>query len=771
MSLAVAEACSGRYADGVYFIDLAPVAHDRLVPNAMAFGFGLSPPEDDIVACLSSALRNKKVLAVLDNCEHVVDAVVPLVEQLLKLSPGLHVLATSREPLRAEGEWLHRLPALGMPAADERITACQALAYPAVQLFVDRALSAVDGFELSDEDAPLVGQLCHRLDGNPLAIELAAARVDLFGVRGLARQLDAHVLQLKGQRSVVARHKSLGVMLDWSYELLTDQERSILRQLSIFKGRFTLDAALELVRTVGADESLTPDRVFDCIMDLADKSLAISDAGGDTVCFRLLELARTYALERLVSTGEHAIVAARHAELVLALMRRASLAWPAAATKRQWLAEYGWAVEDIRSALAWAFSQQGSPYIGSSLVATVWPLAMQMNPFEDSEAIERALKAVATLPDTPPELEISLHIGSAAFRLLRRGRAGEALSVALQLAEQSGEARLEADVLMGLTVDALASGSYERATANAERLQSAARRSREPLTMLVADRFAAQACHFAGDHGRARALAERVLSHPMPRGWLGPAGMIDHSVSMRIVLSRSLWLEGLADEAAIMVEQALDHAMADSPSALCQALSLAACPVALWRGDTPAAERWITRLEEEYSNHAMKGGWSPAAAGMPWRRVLEAQAQPLESRRREVIAEEAANTLQLDHLISAHAAFVTRDAATRAGNGGGGWCAPEILRARGEMILRGRSSGASVAAESLFQRARAMARQQGALAWELRAVTSLAALWRDLGRGSESLAALEPVVARFTEGFTTADLRAAAALLETLRTA
>ena len=770
LALAIAESCAARYADGVCFIDLAAVADDRLVPAAAAYGLGMTTPADDVVAGLSGFLHDKAMLAVLDNCEHVVEGVVPLVEQLLKSTPGLAVLATSREPLRAEGEWLHRVPGLGMPAEGEAVTASQALEYPALQLFVERAMTTADSFALSDDDAPVVAELCHRLDGNALAIELAAARVGLFGVRGLARQLDAHVLQFKGHRGVTARHQSLSVMLDWTYERLTELERAILRQLAIFRGRFTLDAALELVTAVDGGASAQRDQVFDAMMGLADKSLMISEASGDAVCFRLLELTRTYAFEKLAGSGQGAAVAARHAELILALMGRAAVAWPGAKTKREWLDTYGWAADDIRSALGWAFSPRGNPLLGASLTATVWPLAMLIHPFDGPEAIERAIEAVAGVPNRPAEIDMRLHVGAAAFPLRRRGPETEAaLAAALRLAEQSGETKHEAEVLGCVTVAALDEGSYLPAATHAERLQAVARRSRDPLTMLVADRFGAQASHFAGDHATARKLAERVLSHPTPRGPLGAAGMIDHRVSMRIVLSRILWLEGLPDEAASLAEQALEHALTDSPSALCQVLSLAACPIALWRGDRPAAERLISRLEAEFSSHALRGGWSPGAAGIPWRLALEATARArLPSGRPAIAGGPPANKLQLDHLITVHAGFATPDVAQRAVDGDAGWCAPEIMRSRGELLLHGGSPGAIAEAESWFQRSLASARRHAALGWELRAATSLAKLWRDLGRASEAVGLLEPVHRRFTEGFATVDLRAAAALLTAL---
>jgi predicted ATPase len=184
------------------------------------------------------------VLLVFDNCEHVIDAAAALASAVLQGAPGLHILATSREPLRVEGERMHRLAPLPCPATAVGLTATEALRFPAVQLFVERATGALGEFELSHADAPIVAEVCQQLDGLPLAIELAAARVDAFGVRGLAARLNDRLRLLTlGRRTAVARHRTIGATLDWSYSLLSGAEQAIFRRLAIFAGGFTLDAA------------------------------------------------------------------------------------------------------------------------------------------------------------------------------------------------------------------------------------------------------------------------------------------------------------------------------------------------------------------------------------------------------------------------------------------------------------------------------------------------------------------------------------------------
>ena len=250
------------------------------------------------------------MLLVLDNCEHVIEAAAVLAAELLNGAPGVQILATSREPLRADGEHVHRLPSLACPPASARLTAAQALGFPAVQLFVERAAASSGAFTFGDEDAPLVADICRRLDGVPLAIELAAARVDAFGVRGLAVRL-ADPLQLLtgGRRPALPRHQTLRATLDWGYELLSEPERTVLRRLAIFAGGFTLEAA----SAVAASAEVAPAEVVEHVANLVTKSLIAANVGGAAPCYRLLGTTRAYALEKLLESGELEQVWRRHA--------------------------------------------------------------------------------------------------------------------------------------------------------------------------------------------------------------------------------------------------------------------------------------------------------------------------------------------------------------------------------------------------------------------------------------------------------------------------
>src|SRR5712691_2921241 len=266
VALAAAETLINTYEHGAWLIDLGPLADPRLVPSALATVLGFDIRSDDPVSDLVTALRDRRLLLVLDNCGHVIEAAAGLAVSVLKGTAGVHILATSREPLRVEAEHVQRLPPLSSGSPSDRFGAAEALAFPAIELFVERTAECLGEFELTDPDAPIVAEICRKLDGIPLAIELAAARVETFGVRGLATHLDDRFrLLTSGRRSGPPRHRTLRAALDWSYDVLSEAERAVLRRLGIFMGGFTLDAACAVV----ADPGLLKGDVIDVVAELA----------------------------------------------------------------------------------------------------------------------------------------------------------------------------------------------------------------------------------------------------------------------------------------------------------------------------------------------------------------------------------------------------------------------------------------------------------------------------------------------------------------------
>ncbi len=296
VALAVAERMIADYEDGVWLVDLSPLGDPRLVPSAVATVLGLEVRTDNPLPSLVAGLRDKRMLLLLDNCEHVIDAAANLAAAVLTGVPGVNILATSREPLGVAGEREHRLGPLSSPASSAGLRAAEAAAFPAVQLFVERVTAIVEDFALTDANAQPVIEICQRLDGLPLAIEFAAPRVAVLGVEGLAAGLN-HSLPLltARRRTTMPRHRTMRAVVDWSYGLLSEAEQRFFRVLGTFAGGFTVEAA-----AAGAfDPADTPCEAIDRLADLVAKSLVVADVNGAKPRFRLLDTTRAYASEQL----------------------------------------------------------------------------------------------------------------------------------------------------------------------------------------------------------------------------------------------------------------------------------------------------------------------------------------------------------------------------------------------------------------------------------------------------------------------------------------
>lgn len=298
------------FEDGVRIAELGPLSDPALVLPTIAAALELSGAAGS-PARLAAALGPRRPLLVLDNCEHVIDAVATITEALLHANPTLQVIATSREPLRAEGEWVYRVPPLDVPP-DGAEAAEDVLQHSAAKLFMARTSAAQPVALLDRSVAAAVAKICRQLDGVPLAIELAAASAAALGVEGLASRLDDRLsLLTNGLRTAPTRHQTLRATLDWSYELLSESERTVMRRLAVFTDEFTMEAA----SAVAASHDVAAADVLRCLAGLVTKSLVASDVGGPVPHYRLLETMRAYAMERLAESGEVEAVSKRYATL------------------------------------------------------------------------------------------------------------------------------------------------------------------------------------------------------------------------------------------------------------------------------------------------------------------------------------------------------------------------------------------------------------------------------------------------------------------------
>jgi predicted ATPase len=332
VALAIAHEFKSRFADGCHFIDLTMVIHPESVPAAIAEALRIPVVSDTPFPCFVKRLRSSNRAIVLDNCEHLIDKAAEVVETILRAAPNVHILATSREPLGAQGECVCQLPALDIPPpADEGATTMHELAkFSAVELFSQRIAASVDGFSITDSDAPLIAELCRRLGGNPLAIEFAAARVETFGLAGLLDGLgDGLSLLTKGRRTAPPRHSTLRATLDWSFELLSGSEKAVFGRLGVFVGDFTREA----VELVVPDLRLDVEAVLDALDNLISKSLVAVHITEGSVVFRLPDLTRPYALDKLRYDPFACDVYRRHVEYLYSLTERSSLKQCATASR------------------------------------------------------------------------------------------------------------------------------------------------------------------------------------------------------------------------------------------------------------------------------------------------------------------------------------------------------------------------------------------------------------------------------------------------------
>ena len=780
VALAVAERLLGRFPDGVHFVDLAPLNDPVLVPTAVASALGVGVRSDHPVRSLAAMLRDRRLLVVLDSCEHVVDAAAATAEGLFAgAGAGLHILATSREPLRVEGERVHRLSALGCPPAGTAPTAVEALAFPAVQLFVERAAAGLDGYDLSDTEAPVVAELCRRLDGMALAIEIAAGRIDAFGVTGLASRLDDRFrLLLKGRRTAMPRHQTLSTTLDWSYALLPPEERDVLRRLAVLVGPFTMETAGALASLDG----LASPEVVDAVANLVAKSLLAADVDGPVAHYRLLETTRAYALVKLTESGERDAMARRHAEHFREALDRAGRAWarqPAA----DWLKDHRHLLDNARAALDWAFSPKGQATIGVALTIGAVPLWFQRSLVaECTDRVRHALSSPAATLDAAQEMR--LHAALAWSLMQTRGSVPEtrtAWSRTLELAEALDDADHQLRAIWGLWAGLLNAGEFRPALALAERFTRIAIDRSDISDRLVGDRMVGYILHLLGEQTRARRLIERVVDdYAMPVvGARIIRFIFDQHATARCFLARILWLQGHADQATRLVEDIVERAQrGEDTLTLCQVLVQAACPVALFTGDLAAAARYVALLRDEATRNALDfwGVWGRCfegvlllgqgdrAAGLPLLGDALGELRAIQYGVYYIVfLADYADALSASGRVE-QALSTIDDALTRSDRNEELWYMPELLRLKGELVLRAGGPTADAEAEPHFVSSLALARQQGTPAWSLRTAMSLARLRRVQHRPAEGMQLLAEVQDGFTEGFGTADLRAAAAL-------
>jgi predicted ATPase/DNA-binding winged helix-turn-helix (wHTH) protein len=728
--LAAAEQLKEIYPDGIAFVDLAPTSDPVMVPRAIASALGHAFRDDSIVPDLIDALGNRRFLIVLDSCEHLVTAVALLSEQLLQGTAHLGILATSRELLRADGEWVLPLEALELPPATGTVSASAAQQSPAVQLFVDRANASGSRFVLDDASAPHVVDICCQLDGIALAIELAASRTDTLGVKSLAASLgDRFRLLSRGRRTAVPRHQTLRATLDWSYQLLTASEQRVLSRLSPLVGRFTARAAL----AVAGDIALSDFAIEEAIANLVAKSLISVDATYDHTIFRLADTTRAYSFEKLRESGELLKVQSAHAKFFADAFARAEQDIERLSSS-EWLDLYGWQLDDLRGALDWAFSPEGDQDVGITLTALAIPLWHQLSLVD--ECLHRVALALGVIPKGTPDkrrMQLQAALGWPQMQAVSGLPSGaEAWKATLTLAEELGDVDYQLRSLWALWVDRTNHAEPTQAMILASRFAELTTRSGNRDDDAVADRMRGATLHLLGQQDEARDTLKGMLARygAQPHRNHIIRFQYDQRLLAEVALTRVLWLQGNSAEAISLLDTLIDQAkLRNHGPTYANILAEAACPIALMACDFDRAEHFIALLRTETRAQSMD----------VWRTYADAFEGEMLIRRGEARA--GLDVLAGALAILRESGFVLYDMAFRgiisvgmeaAGSNGDaameldlalaqcertgeGWYLPELQRIRAEHLF---SEGETASGTALLARASDLAHRQGAGFWK-----------------------------------------------------
>jgi predicted ATPase len=421
VAVAVAHEKAADFGGAIFFVDLSALRDDALVVSAVASAAGCLSQAQDSLTRLLAFLADKRVLLVLDNCEHVIESVAKLAEGLFRAAPLVHILTTTREALRVEGENIYLLESLDSPSSEVTSTAAKVLVSPAARLFMDRAAAGGYRRELTDEEAPVVASICRQLGGLPLAIELTASRASAYGIGGLAQQIGDRLMLLWQGRRSVPRHRTLRAMLDWSYDLLSEREQAILCALSVFVGAFTLEMARAVAFELDRDDL----QVEGVVTSLVEKSLISVSQTDHASSYRLLDTTQAYAAAKLKERGETDAIARRHACYLTGHLAgvRANVSMDRDVTT------YAREIGDIRAALEWSFSPSGDSSVGVVLAADAVPLFLRMS--MPSECRQWSLEAIRALTDEDrgTKLELPLQLSLAISSTYVHGTSEEAGTV------------------------------------------------------------------------------------------------------------------------------------------------------------------------------------------------------------------------------------------------------------------------------------------------------------------------------------------------------
>jgi predicted ATPase/DNA-binding winged helix-turn-helix (wHTH) protein len=781
LAIQLARDLCDEFEHGAWLVELASLSDEALAPSAVAGVLELKLGGERVTAeSLARGIGDQHILLVLDNCEHLIDAVATLVEAVMRVCPRATILTTSREVMQIQGESVYRVPALDVPALEQEAPH-NILGHSAVELFVTRAKALDTGFSPQPEDLRSIAEICRHLDGIPLAIEFAAARAAFVGTHQVATDLrDRFALLASGRRTAIPRHRTLRAALDWSYQLLSKEEQNLLRHLAVFPAGFTFEAAQAMGGIGRGGRSIVED-----LSSLVSKSLCERVDSTPMTRWRLLETIRAYALEKLTENGEYPVAARRHAEYLRDLVSPV-VASPSVWLSRDDVARCGRELDSVRAALDWAFSPDGDAEIGARLTAAFAPIWQRLSLVgECRERVERMLATRVPNIHLSQAGEWRMWIAYAealtmTFAPVERPRAAH--KKVMDLTEDFDDVELRAGLLyMQWSIDFM-SGDQGVALIAAQQLAAVTPRGGDAMR-LASDRLLGTSLLYAGKLADAQDHLQRVVDlYVAPSDGHNPMLFVqDPQLLSRVRLARILALRGNVDRAYAEARSSFELAQSSGAGVtVCWALHDALCPIALMTGDLAAAEGAITAMSD-WATRMNATLWKMMATC--WKgtlliergefgRGIDLISQTLKACEQsgwqmgyaQFLGCLAEGLAGLGHLEEAGSNM--ERAIAWADQNGEGWYQAELVRLKGEFLLQQSKTSLAIEAENCFWRANEIAREQDALFWELRIALSLARLRVAQSRHDEVKQLLAPVYNRFTEGFDAPDLRAARTLLD-----
>jgi predicted ATPase/DNA-binding winged helix-turn-helix (wHTH) protein len=782
VAIAVGHNLAAGFDNAVVFIDVGTISKSDLVAASLASILGLVVEADDALSDVVAFLRKRRMLLILDTCEHQLEMAAVVASTIFAAAPQIHILATSREPLSADGEHVRRLDALACPPDDPKLTLAAAGTFPAAELFLERVAAAGASPSLSDADAATIAAICCKLDGIPLAIELAATRVDAFGLSQTAGLLNQHLsLQWPGRRTASQRQRSLQATLDWSYGLLSRQERLILRRLAVFVGYFTIEAALEVATGTPVDQR----GLLSAIDSLVGKSMVAAEPFGGMKRYRLLDTTRAYILDLEIDDAGLSEVAARHAEYHRRWLEQFNSAWPiffsTVSDRAHILAGLG----NVRAALDWSFGSKGDTRTGIQLASAAAPVFLAVSLLTECRNwSERALQSLDS-GTRGGEEEMRLRVAWGMSLMLTQANsdeAGESLDRSLAIAEKNGDSACQLRLIAPLHMFCLRSGNFNAALNLAQRGAALSELVQDQEVRGIAHFLLGMSLHFAGNLSRARAELELAVLR------------LPHSRRMRTInlgfegenlagagLARTLWLQGHADQAAELARRTVKEAARYEHPVIVSVSLMWAMSVFHWLGDLGAAEEVTQRFVEHadcYSlgPHRASGRGMQGMLALSRGNVEEAVEHlqncldALRAARYEFLS--TSFRLSLSQGLAASNRFVEalaliNDTIRRVELKGNLFYMSELLRVKG-VFLQSMPHPDGGSAETCFMRSLELSRRQGARSWELRTAMDLAKLLTARGQPETALALLQPIFGWFKEGLDAPDLLSAKRLLAPL---